>query len=146
MTLPSAIETLMELASIESDAAARRLGEAIRNSEDSERRLAMLQQYRDEYVARLQAGMAAGLTVSGYRNFQLFLDKLEQAISGQQQIVQDAKRRIGEERGAWQHSERKRNSFGTLASRAQRKEQETELKRDQKSTDEYAVRQAYYRR
>jgi flagellar FliJ protein len=146
MSTPSAINTLISLASIEADDAARRLGNAIRIGEESEHKLALLHQYRDEYAARFQAGMAAGLTAPGYRNFQLFLDKLDQAIAGQQQIVRDAARRVGEERKGWQESERKRKSYGTLADRAEQKEQKMELKRDQKLTDEHAARQAFYKR
>jgi flagellar FliJ protein len=146
MSTPSAINTLVSLASIETDDAARRLGNAIRAGEESERKLALLQQYRDEYAARFQAGMAAGLAASGYRNFQVFLDKLDQAIAGQQQIVRDAARRVGEQRKAWQESERKRKSYGTLADRAEQMEQKKELKRDQKLTDEHAARQAFYKR
>ncbi|MDF3035248.1 MAG: fliJ [Paucimonas sp.] len=142
----SALDTLIELASSESDEAAKRLGQAIRAAQDTEERLALLMQYRDDYAARFQASLTAGLTAAGYRNFQNFMDKLDTAISGQQQIVRDAQRQMGEQRTAWQASERKRMSYDVLATRMEKDEQRRETKRDQKQTDEVAARQAAYKR
>ena len=146
MTIPSAIGTLIELAAKDSDEAAKRLGLAIRAGDETEKKLALLVQYRDEYAARFQSGSANGLTAQGYRNFQMFLDKLDDAITGQQQAVQAAQQRIQRERSAWQEHERKRLSYGTLATRAQKEEQRKETKRDQKQTDEQATRAIHYRR
>jgi flagellar FliJ protein len=103
-------------------------------------------QYRDEYAARFQANMTAGLTAMGYRNFQMFLNKLDDAISGQQAIVMQSKQREQVERTAWQQSERKRMSYDTLATRAEKEEQRKENKREQKMTDEQATRSVHYKR
>lgn len=146
MAKTSTLDTLIELAGKDTDNAARRLGAALSASRDEEQKLAMLQQYRDEYHARFHASMAQGLTISGYRNFQLFLGKLDQAIAGQQQIVQQAQQRIGMERGTWQECERKRRSYDLLATRAEQKELIKEGKRDQKAMDEHAARQFFYKR
>lgn len=146
MATNSALETLIELATNQTDEAAKRLGRAIRTCEDTEQKLTMLLQYRDEYEARFKAGMINGITAAGYRNFQLFLEKLDLAIEGQEKIVQDAKQRIVSERSSWQSCERKRMSYDTLATRAQQVEQRKENKRDQKLMDEFATRQANYKR
>ena len=146
MAISSALDTLMELAATETDEAAKRLGTAIRACQDTEKKLELLLQYRDDYAARFQSNLAAGLTAGGYRNFQLFMDKLDAAITGQQQVVADAQRRVGTEQDAWQASERKRMSYNTLATRAQSAEQRREARRDQKQTDEHAARQALYKR
>jgi flagellar protein FliJ len=146
MALLSALDTLIELAMRETDEAAKRLGLAVRATEDTEKKLELLMQYRDEYAARFQANMATGLTAMGYRNFQLFMVKLDDAIAGQQQIVMQSKRRVEEEQSAWQQSERKRMSYDTLASRAHKEEQRKENKRDQKDTDEQATRSAHFKR
>ncbi len=146
MATNSALDTLIDLATNQTDEAAKRLGKAIRACEDTEQKLALLLQYRDDYEARFKAGLSAGISAAGYRNFQMFLDKLDTAIAGQQQIVKDAQRRISEERGVWQSCERKRMSYDTLATRAQQVEERKANKRDQKLMDEYATRQANYKR
>lgn len=146
MALPSALDTLIELATKQTDEAAKRLGRAIRTEEEAAQKLQLLLQYRDDYLDRFQANLQAGLSASGYRNFQLFLGKLDEAIKGQQRIVQDTQRRVSNERGAWQDSERKRMSYDTLATRASRALQLKETRRDQKQTDEFAARQLLYKR
>lgn len=142
----STIATLIELASQDSEAAAKRLGAALRAGAETEQKLALLLQYRDDYAARCQASLSTGLTALGYRNFQVFLEKLESAIRGQREIVRDAQRCIGEARTAWQTCERKRLSYCTLQSRASQQAQRAEMKRDQKQTDEHATRQSFYKR
>lgn len=142
----SALDTLIELASKETDEAAKRLGRAIRNGDDANQKLQLLLQYRDEYMKRFENALRAGLSASGYRNFQLFLDKLDEAINGQRRVLQDAQRRVDMERGSWQNSERKRMSYDTLATRALKAHQLKEARRDQKQTDEFAARQLLYKR
>jgi flagellar FliJ protein len=146
MAKSTALDTLIELATTEKDEASKRLGNALRAASETEEKLAMLLQYRDDYTARLHSMMANGLSAAGYRNFQLFIDKLDAAIEGQQQIVAAARQRIGEERNAWQEIEKKRMSYDTLATRAQKAEERKEMRRDQKQTDEAATRQAHYKR
>lgn len=144
--MATALDTLIELASRQSDEAAQRLGQAMRTCQDTEQKLAMLLQYREEYDSRLQAGLAAGISISGYRNFQLFLEKLDAAIAGQQRLVQDAQRRMAAQRGEWHACERKRVSFDTLATRHQQAALKKEGRRDQKMMDEFATRQANFKR
>jgi flagellar FliJ protein len=146
MATNSALETLIDLATTETDEAAKRLGQAIRACEDTEQKLELLLQYREDYQARFQSGLQSGISATGYRNFQLFLGKLDDAIAGQQRIVHDAKRRMDSERSAWQASERKRMSYDTLVARARTEEQRRQGKREQKLMDEYATRQANYKR
>lgn len=146
MAHPSAIETLIELATKDSDEAAKRLGRAVKHADECTQKLTLLLQYRDDYAARLHQSMAVGLTAQGYRNFQLFIDKLDQAIDGQQQVVNDANHRIETERTAWQGCERKRMSYDTLAARAVKVKLAKENKRDQKENDEHAARQLLYKR
>lgn len=146
MATPSALDTLIELAMRETDEAAKRLGLAIRASEDNQKKLALLVQYQCEYAARFQANMAQGLTAMGYRNFQQFMDKLEDAVTGQKLVLEESERRVQNERTAWQAAERKRMSYGTLAERANKEELRKENKREQKNTDEQAARSIQYKK
>lgn len=146
MATSSAINMLIELATKECDHAAQELGKAIRFADETEKKLTLLLQYRDDYTSRLQSNQAQGLSIEGYRNFQLFLDKLEQAIVGQQQIVMDSHRRKEETQRAWQAAEHKRVSYDTLAERKRKEEQRKESKRDQKQTDEFATRLVHNKR
>lgn len=146
MATSSALGTLIELATRDTDEAAKRLGKCMKAAEECEQKLALLKQYRDDYAARFQQSLSTGLSASGYRNYQQFLDKLEQAIGSQQQVVREAHARVEREKKAWQDCERKRMSYGTLADRAEKAQQLKDNKRDQKQMDEHAARQLLYKR
>lgn len=146
MSTSSALSTLIELATKECDQAAQNLGHSIRIAEESEKKLALLLQYRDDYAMRFQTSQAKGLTMAGYRNFQLFLDKLNQAIDGQQHIVLESKKRIEENQLVWQTAEKKRVSYDTLATRERKQVQRKEIRREQKQMDEFSNRQAHQKR
>jgi flagellar FliJ protein len=145
MAQSSAFDTLIELATIETDEATKRLGLAVRAGDEAEQKLALLLQYREDYATRFRTSLASGLTAAGCRNFQLFLAKLDEAIDGQQKIVQQAHKRVGNERGAWQGCERKRMSYDLLATRAMKQQQLKDVRREQKQTDEYAARRLFYK-
>ncbi|MFZ6872727.1 flagellar export protein FliJ [Undibacterium sp. Di27W] len=146
MALKSPITTLIEITEREVDDAAKLLGKTIRAHEDTEKKLLLLQQYRDDYAQRLQDGAAKGLSVSQYTNFLSFLAKLDSAIDGQKQVVKDAEYRIVMAKTEWQACEKKRLSYDTLQNRAQTVQQKKEAKRDQKQTDEMAARALFYKR
>jgi flagellar FliJ protein len=61
-------------------------------------------------------------------------------------MIRHAEYRAGQEKAAWQASERKRMSYTTLNDRAAAAALQLENKRDQKQMDEHAARQAYYKR
>src|SRR5471032_588344 len=144
MASQSQLDTLIDLAQRASDAAAKRLGVALKAVADAEQKKVMLVGYRDEYARRFEAAQQAGITPMAYRNFQAFMAKLENAITGQQEVLRVTMMRSAEEKVAWQES--KRMSFKTLSNRAAIEALKLEAKRDQKQTDEHATRQAYYKR
>jgi flagellar FliJ protein len=146
MATRSPIETLIELAERETDDCAKRLGSAIKAAKDNENKLQMLLGYRDDYANRLQNSQLSGMNPMAYQNFQAFLAKLDKAIAGQRDFVASANRRVESERATWQAAERKRMSYNTLQKRAQDAALHKENKRDQKNMDEFATRQAFYRR
>ncbi len=140
------LETLIDLARRETDDAAKRLGAALKAVAEAEEKLNMLVGYRDEYGRRFDASQQQGMTPMAYRNFQAFMEKLDTAIKGQQEIVRHSKARGDKEKQLWQDAERKRMSFSTLRDRAEAQELKKEAKRDQKAMDEHASRQAFFKR
>lgn len=146
MAHPSALETLIDLAQRESDAAGKRLGAALKAVEEAEQKLQMLLGYRDDYAGRLDAAQVAGITPFAYHNFVAFVAKLDNAIGGQREVLKHAEYRRDVEKSAWQESERKRLSYRTLTERAAQEALKVENKRDQKMMDEHAARSAHYKR
>jgi flagellar FliJ protein len=146
MATPSALNTLIELAQKETDEAAKLLGAVLRASEEAAQKLDLLTQYRDDYAARCQSNLSAGISTTHFNNFQVFMQKLDHAIAGQQKVVSDAQQRVARARAAWQACEQKKMSFATLADRASKESTRRELWLDQKQNDEHAARNAQYKR
>jgi flagellar FliJ protein len=145
MATPSALHTLIDLANKEADEAAKLLGAALRASEETVQKLDLLLQYRDDYALRCQSNMASGISTTHFNNFQVFMQKLDHAITGQQKVVSDAKQRAEQARAAWLACEQKKMSFVTLAERADKAGARRELWLDQKQNDEHAARSALHK-
>lgn len=139
MTKPSALETLLDLAQTRTDDAAKRLGILCAQGVHMEAKLELLLQYRDDYRIRFQDLMRQGLTASGWRNYQEFLDKLDDAITQQQETVLSTQQRVAAGKAAWQSARRTFNSYETIAQRRQRSESQRSAKREQRETDEYTT-------
>lgn len=140
MANTSALETLIELAQRDSDAAAKRLGSALKGVEEAGQKLQMLLGYRDDYANRLDQAQVAGITPFAYANFVAFVGKLDNAINGQQEVLKHATYTSELEKTRWQESERKRLSYRTLNERAAAEALRLENKRDQKMMDDHAAR------
>ncbi|SEO49009.1 flagellar export protein FliJ [Nitrosovibrio sp. Nv6] len=138
MSKSSALATLLELAQTRTDDAAKRLGALHTQGVHMEAKLQLLLQYRDDYCARFQALMQQGLTASDWRNYQEFLDKLDDAITQQHEALASAQQRVAAGRAAWQSAKRTFNSYDTLAQRGMRAELLRTIKREQQETDEHA--------
>ena len=145
MASPSALNTLIDLAHKETDEAAKQLGAALRACEEADQKLDLLLQYRNDYALRCQTNMASGISTTHFNNFQVFMQKLDHAISGQQKVVSDVKHRAEQARATWLSCEQKKMSFVTLADRAGKESARRELWRDQKQNDEHAARNVQHK-
>ncbi|MCG2582877.1 flagellar export protein FliJ [Massilia sp. TS11] len=146
MATKTALETLTELAQRDVDNAAKRLGQALKALDDAEKKLQLLQGYRNDYAIRFEAAQVQGMAPMAFQNFLAFLGKLDNAVKGQQEVVGHARRRSEQEKQNWQVCERKRLSYATLSQRAAEEALRLENKRDQKMMDEFAARRAFDRR
>jgi flagellar FliJ protein len=140
MTTKNAINILTDLTTRQSEAAAKRLGQANKQQDQAKQQLDLLVDYRKSYAEQLQTQMTQGLAVSGYCNFYQFLANLDKAVDQQNKAWQTSLQFVENERVNWQLSERKRLSFNTLTQRAQNAMLREEITRDQKQTDEHATR------
>lgn len=146
MASKAQLETLMDLAQRETDDAAKRLGASLKQVDEAKQKHQMLVGFQDEYIKKFEAAQAAGITPMAYRNFVAFIEKLDTAVKGQLDMIKHAEYRSGQEKVAWQASERKRMSYSTLNDRADAAALKLENKRDQKAMDEHAARGAFYKR
>jgi flagellar FliJ protein len=138
MTKRSALDTLLELAQTRTDDAARRLGALNTQGVDMETKLALLTEYWNEYSARFQISMQQGITAADWRNYQEFLNKLDDAIVQQREVLAATRQRVEAGQVAWQSAKRTLKSYDTLAQRQAGAEMLRMARHEQKETDERA--------
>jgi flagellar FliJ protein len=141
MSTPSFnLQRLLELAEQQSAIAAATLGLLNQELGRAQEKLALLIGYRTEYQQRLRDSIAHGVDGAGLRNFQNFLERLEQAIAQQQKIVTASQARTVGGRQEWQSKQRKYMAFDTLSQRSQAALRRRDASREQKMFDELASR------
>jgi flagellar FliJ protein len=134
------LKALEEIAAKEVDLAAEALARSIRARDDAVSKKNMLAGYREDYMDNLNLLLESGMGAETYRNFQNFVYKLDQALTGQEQEVRIAQQQVDLHQSLWQESQRKRMSYDVLITRTDKRVQAVALKKDQKSMDEFAMR------
>ena len=140
MPKPSPLQTLIDLTQSRMDEAARTLGKLLASERADEQKLELLENYRTEYQGRFLAAAQDGLGQEAWRNYQEFLAKLDEAVDVQTQIVAQAKVRSAAGQQAWMAERTKSKAYDTLHKRMEMRESAKEAKREQKASDEHAVK------
>jgi flagellar FliJ protein len=131
---------LKGIATKEVDEATEALAKAMKLANEAQAKQDMLNEYRLDYVKNLNSILEAGMGAEAYQNFQNFFGKLDQAIAGQQEVVELANKQVKVQKQLWQESQRKKLSFEVLSDRTDKRVLKVEQKKDQKMMDEFAMR------
>ena len=134
------LNMLQGIASKEVDEATEALAKAMKVAAEAQSKQDMLNEYRLDYVKNLNNILEAGMGAEAYQNFQNFFGKLDQAIAGQQEVVEFANQQVKAKKFLWQESQRKKLSYEVLSDRSEKRVLKVEQKKDQKLMDEFAMR------
>ncbi|NMG33186.1 flagellar export protein FliJ [Azoarcus sp. TTM-91] len=134
------LQPLLDLAQNRMDDAARRLGELIASERDSQQKLDMLQNYRNEYHARFMQAAREGIGPDAWRNFSTFLGRIDEAIASQARLLEQSRHQTAQGQQAWLAQRNKVKAFDTLSQRHQAGVLRSENRREQKMTDEHAAK------
>lgn len=140
MTKPFSLQTVLELMQTRADEATQRLARLIASERDAKNKLEMLQQYRDEYATRFRQAAQNGISQREWRNYQEFLNRLDDAIDSQRRTVEQQVQNTLAGQTNWQQQRTRLKAFDTLSERHFANENARELKREQKTQDEFASR------
>ena len=135
------MKTLLELALIELDTAAKRLAKANQQVIDAKVQQEQLASYRDEYLSRNQLMMGSGMGVSELINTRNFIKNLDLAVNGQNQIIENYANIAKNYLAVWQACQSKKRSYEILIEREMAKLNRIELKKEQKMMDEFSSNQ-----
>lgn len=140
MSKPFPLQTLLDLAQVNSDTAAARLGALNGHDREMEQRLQLLLDYRGEYTAHLARVAKIGMNSVDWRNFREFIDKIDAAISLQRETVAQAKHQVQTGQHHWHAQQRRLKSFDTLSQRHRSAERKSEARQEQKEQDDFALK------
>jgi len=137
---PETLHTLIELAKTKSDAAQARHATLQRALEQARAHLAMLRQYAQEYEERSRCRPGDRRDPSAERNQVVFLERLHEAVRAQEREIEARGQAVAHAAVEVALCLRKHKSLETLASRRLERLRRSEVRRDQKDTDEFAQR------
>ena len=128
MTQPFPLQTVLDLMQERADDATLKLARLIANEKDAKNKLAMIQQYRNEYAARFSKAAQQGISQREWHNYQEFLNRLVDAITSQQQTVLRQEQNTVAGQKHWQQQRQNLKAFDTLSDRHYARETERETK------------------
>ncbi|GGP26223.1 flagellar export protein FliJ [Silvimonas amylolytica] len=131
---------LLTLSREQREEAARLMQNAAARTETARQKLIQVEDYRSEYRARLTQSGQGGMTVTQWRDFQLFLSRLDEAAAQQKTEVERLQREYDKLKSAWQECEKKVKAFETLETRHNQSEIKREARQEQKLVDEFNMR------
>lgn len=140
MPKPFSLQTVLDLMQTRSDKATQALARLIASEHDARNKLAMLEQYRDDYSERFRRAAQSGLAQPEWRNYQEFLQRLDEAIAEQQKAVRQRQSHTAAGQADWRQQRTRLQAFDALFERHRANEARSELRQEQKAQDEFAAR------
>ncbi len=142
MIKPFSLQPLVHLAQQKNDAATKNFGQLNQRQQAAQTKLDTLLQYRKDYQARFQEAVQNGMSQSDLRNFQNFIQRLDEAIAQQRNANEQALNSVQTGRNDLQDTQRKMKSFDTLEQRHLENEKKLAAKSEQRQQDEHTGRSA----
>ena len=108
--------------------------------EDAQRRGAELKRYLVEYQSLFQQRAAAGMQVSGLRDYQTFLARLNEAVRQQDSVVAQIESECARARVQWLDAAARKSAVSKVIENARTEDKKIEDRLSQKENDEHAQR------
>ena len=134
------LKVVQDLAQKQSDDAAIQLGALNAEAAKAQAKLDMLIGYRDEYRERFRSAVNQDMHSAGWKNFQQFLEKLDEAIEQQRAAVLVCQQAIHRGQREWQSKQKQVKAYDTLAQRHELAQAERLKRLDQRIMDDFAAR------
>ncbi len=140
MNDPFRLKVVQDLAKRHSDTAAVQLGTMNAEAAKAEAKLNMLITYREDYRDRFRSSMHQDVHSAGWKNFQQFLEKLDQAIDQQRAAVLACQQAVHRGQREWQSRQKQVKAYDTLEQRHDAAQTQRLKKMDQRLMDDFAAR------
>jgi flagellar FliJ protein len=134
------MQPLVHLAKQQNEAATRKFGQLNQQQQAAQAKLDTLLQYRKDYQDRFQVAVLNGMQQADLRNFQNFIQRLDDAIAEQRNATTQAGAMLQLGRKDLYEAQRKMKSFDTLALRHAKSESKRLDLNEQREQDEHSGR------
>jgi flagellar FliJ protein len=134
------IKTLVELKAEQEKNALRGLGLSQRKLTDIEMQVENLKKYRREYQENFNQLGGKGIKISQLMEFRSFIEKLDQAIAGQEKALRLCKEELTVKRKIWESFHHKTASLQKVHDSALAREIQHQIKKEQSELDERSSR------
>ena len=134
------LKVVQDLAQRQSDTAAIQLGTLNAEAAKAEAKLNMLITYRDDYRERFRGSVQQDVHSAGFKNFQEFLVKLDEAIDQQRAVVLASQQAVHRGQREWQSRQKQVKAYDTLEQRHDLVQANRLKKLDQRLMDDFAAR------
>ena len=134
------LKVVQDVAQRESETAAARLGALNAEAAKAQAKLNMLLGYREEYRQRFRSSLDRDLHSAGWKNFQQFLEKLDEAIEQQRAAVLACQQAVHRGQREWQSKQKQVKAYDALEQRHDLVQAERLKRLDQRLMDEFAAR------
>ena len=134
------LKTVQDLAERRRDTAAIQLGTLNAEAAKAEAKLNMLITYREDYRERFRSSVHQDVHTAGWKNFQEFLVKLDEAIDQQRAVVLASQQAVHRGQREWQSKQKQVKAYDTLEQRHDLVQANRLKKLDQRLMDDFAAR------
>jgi flagellar FliJ protein len=134
------IKTIVELKAAEEQNSLEALGISQRKLATMQTQVDGLKQYRLDYQAKFNLMGNQGTNTNQLQEFRSFMAKLDQAISGQEYALEQAKADMANKRKNWENLHQRTHSLEKVYGSAVKAEVKHESKAEQNEQDERASR------
>lgn len=134
------IKAIVDIKATQEKNALEVLGAVQRKLQTMQAQVDGLRNYRKEYQDRFDQLGAKGVNVAQLLEFRSFIDKLDKAIIGQEQVLASIEAELLAKRKIWEELHHKTQSLQKVCDSALQVEMKQEAKREQREQDERASR------
>lgn len=136
MSRAQRLDSITGIARHRENEAARVMLEHRQRVENHKSRQRQLEGFLREYQQRLQEDARSGVQVAQLQNYQLFIQKLTEAVQRQAREVQRCSSELEARRQQWLEYRQAADSLSKAAQRLQLQEQQESLRREQREADD----------
>lgn len=134
------IKTIVDLKATQEQDSLEALGVSQRKLTTLQTQVDHLKQYRQDYQDKFNRMGSAGTNVGQLLEFRSFIDKLDQAIAGQEYALDQSKTEVAAKKKQWEALHHRTQSLQKIYHAALKDELKLEYKAEQSEQDERASR------